>query len=313
MNFNFNDILSSLDHIKGGIPLKKLSKTSRLGVHKSIFFGPSNNMFDIQEYDEERDPTNLIVWSLYDPDEDIIWVMKTVEEHETQIRFFVDLSSSIVSAGTDFSKRKMLLEAVGFIGMSGARYQDRVGLAGFTDRIVLNLPPRGGVIHFTHLLKTLYDYMERPDSGGRKTAARKTDFIVMLDFIKRTADKPCFIPIISDFIRFEEVFDSPQSLRLLKYVAARHEIIFIFIDDFPEISGMAGRGYLRIEDIETGRQAVIARKMAGEIVSSIRRHRTVLRKQKLRSLGIDSVVLEPGKQIPRLHKFFIKRRKLSGL
>ena len=311
MTYDFKDVLAALTHIRGGIPIKKLSKKIRLGAHRSIFFGPSYDLSDIRVYDPERDPPNLIIWSLYDPDEGIIWARKTIEEHEIQVRFVVDLSSSVVEAGTDLTKRKMVLEAVGFLGMSAARYQDQIGLIGFTDRIVLNLPPRGGVINFTHLLKTLYDYIEESHFKKGKPETRKTDFVVMLDFINRTANKSCFIPIISDFVRFEEIFDSPQSLRLLKYIATKHELVLVFIDNFSEISGITGRGYLRVEDIETGKQTTVLRKKARVIMESVRRKRTELRKQKLRNLGIDSVVLEPGKQISRLQKFFIKRNKSS--
>jgi len=98
---------------------------------------------------------------------------------------------------------------------------------------------------------------------------------------------------------------------LLKYIATKHELVLVFIDNFSEISGITGRGYLRVEDIETGKQTTVLRKKARVIMESVRRKRTELRKQKLRNLGIDSVVLEPGKQISRLQKFFIKRNKLS--
>ncbi|OGN07673.1 MAG: hypothetical protein A3B86_02440 [Candidatus Yanofskybacteria bacterium RIFCSPHIGHO2_02_FULL_38_22b] len=309
ISFKFSDILSSLDHIKGGIPLIKLSRRLRLGSHKSVFFGPSNILFDIREYDEDRDPSNLIVWSLYDPDEGIIWAMKTIEEHEVPIRFFVDLSSSAIDAGIDHSKRRMLLEAVGFIGTTGARYQDQIGLTGFTDRIVLNLPPKGGVFSFVHMLKTLYDFMERHPADGKKINVRKTDFAVMLDFIRRTCDRQCFIPVISDFVGFERMLASNQSLRLLKFIASKHEVIFIFLDNPLEVASMAGPGSLRLENIETGDQITISRKQAHEIGREIRRQRRALRKE-LRKIGIYSVVLEPGKQINRLRKFFMIRHKL---
>ena len=46
---NFNDVLSSLRHIRGGIPAIRLTSRIRLGEHKSLFFGPSHDLFDIQE------------------------------------------------------------------------------------------------------------------------------------------------------------------------------------------------------------------------------------------------------------------------
>jgi len=60
-NFNFNDVLSALTHIKSGIPLEKLTSRVRLGEHRSLFFGPSHRLYDIKEFDPECDPPNMIV------------------------------------------------------------------------------------------------------------------------------------------------------------------------------------------------------------------------------------------------------------
>jgi uncharacterized protein (DUF58 family) len=311
--FSFQDVMSSVSNIRGGVPVKRLSKKVRLGTHKSVFFGPSYNLVDVREYDQERDSENLIVWSLYDPEEKIIWARKTIEEHEIQIRFFIDLSSSSVDSGRKFIKKRMLLEAVGFLGMTGAKYQDQVGLVGFTDRIVMDMRPRGGVMSFVHFLKVLYEYLDEHGVDGKDIEIRETDFVVMLDYMRKTLNKACFIPIFSDFVGFEKIFESKESLRLLKYLASRHEIIFIFIDDPDEIASAVGRGYIREEDIETGKQIVIPRlrRKLEENLMRIRKERTILRKRKLKQIGIDSVVIEPGKQITRLQKFFIKRQRSS--
>lgn len=303
MDFNFNDILSALTHIRGGMPLARLSKRVHLGVHRSVFFGPSDDLFDIQEYDEDRDPPNQIIDSLYDPDEDIIWARKNIEPHEIKVNFFVDLSSSL-DAGLDFKKRKMLLETIGFIGITAARYQDPVGLIGFTDKVVLNMRPRCGQNNFYFLLRSVYDFLERQDSDKNKLPRRKTDFFAILDFIRRSFDKPCFIPVISDFVGFEKVLGSS----LLRTVAAKHELLFIFLDDPAEYHSMRGIGYLRTVDIETGERQLISRNNVSEAYKSIRRKRKELR-QELRRMGIDSRVLEYGKHFSRLRRFFMARHK----
>ena len=254
MDFQFNDILSTLNRIRGGLPVSRMSTRVRLGEHRSIFFGSSYDLNDIHEYDPERDRQSDIIWSLYDPDEDIVWARRTIEQRETKVNFFVDLSSSL-DTGLYFNKRKMLLETVGFIGLTAIRYQDPVGLVGFTDKIILNMKPRCGQNNFYYLLKTVYDFLERHNSDNGKVPVRKTDFFTALDFIRKSFDKPCFIPVISDFTGFEKVIFSP----LLRVVAARHELLFIFLDDPLEYFSGRGIGYLRTRDVETGRKIIVRR------------------------------------------------------
>ena len=130
-DLNFNDVLSALTHIRSGIPLERLTGRIRLGEHRSLFFGPSHNLYDIKEFDPECDPPNMIV-EVPGGDEDTIYARRCIEEHEVKINFLIDLSHSVY-AGVDFNKRKLLLEALGFIGVTGVRYGDPVGIVGIVD------------------------------------------------------------------------------------------------------------------------------------------------------------------------------------
>src|SRR3989338_8524243 len=275
IGFGFNDILSALQHVKGGIPTQRLTSRIKLGEHRSRFFGPSYNLYDIKEFDPESDPLNMIV----------------------------DLSSSL-DAGLHSNKRRMLLEAIGFVGATGIRYQDPVGLIGFTDKVVLNLKPRSGKMNFYHLLKTVYDFLERSNPDNGKSAIRKTDFFATLDFVKRYFDKPCFIPVISDFVGFDKVLNSS----LFRHIASRHELVFIFLDNPESYKAGEGLGYIKVKDIETGKIASISRRKLSKIEQKIRSDRRELRRE-LRKMGVYSVVLEYDKHLKRLQKFFTARRK----
>jgi len=301
--FEFSDIVSALTHIRGGIPAGRLSTRIRLAEHKSAFFGPSYDLFDIQEYDPERDPPNQIISSLVGEDEDVIYARKCVEHHEVRIVFLVDLSSSI-DAGVNFSKKRLLLESMGYIGVTGARYQDPIGMVGFTDKIVLNQPARCGVNNFYHLLGTLYGFLAESDPSKKTYSRRGTDFSAALEFLRRSFDKPCLVPMISDFVGFEKIVQSP----LLKTVASRHELLFIFLDDPKEFWAGKGAGYIRMEDIEDGGRVVVSRRKMVELEKEIRQNRKQLRVD-LKRMGIDSVVLEYGKHFNRLHRFFLARHK----
>lgn len=301
-DFGFNDILSALDHIKGGIPVRRLTNRIRLGEHKSFYFGPSYNLYDIKEFDSESDPPNMIV-DLPGGEDDVIYARRCIEDHEVKINFIVDLSSSI-DTGIYANKRRMLLEAIGFIGATGIRYQDPVGLIGFTDKITLNLRPKCGKMNFYYLLKTVYDFLEKHDPDNNKVLPRRTDFLATLDFVRRFFDKPCVIPIISDFMGFEKVITS----RLFRLVASRHELIFIFLDDPEMYRAAGGMGYIKTRDVETGRITSISRRKMIKGGREIRSQRKELRKE-LRKMGVQSVVLEYGKHFKRLQRFFMARNK----
>lgn len=304
----FNDVLSALTHIKSGIPLERLTSRIRLGEHRSLFYGPSHNFYDIKEFDPECDPPNMIV-EVPGGDEDVIYARRCIEQHEVKINFLIDLSPSVY-AGMDFNKRKLLLEALGFIGVTGVRYGDPVGFTGFTDRVVLNLTPRCGANNFYYLLRIVYDFLIDHDSAKKKVQKDKTDFFVALDFVRRSFSRPCLIPVISDFVGFEKVLDSS----LLRMMASKHEMVFIFLDDPSEFLGAKGFGQIRIEDIESGGQFIVSRRKLSQIEKDIRAERKKLRKN-LRRMGINSVVLEYGKQgrhFNRLNRFFLRRQKQVG-
>jgi len=301
-NFSFNDVVSVLTHIRGGIPAIKLSSRVRHAEHKSVFFGPSYDFHDIQEYDPQRDLPNQIIHHLVGPDDEI-YSRKCVEHHDIKVIFLTDLSSSIDS-GFNLLKRRLLLETVGYVGLTGARYQDPIGLVGFAEKVVLNLPARGGQSNFYHLLKIVYDFLAERDPDDKKTQKRETDFFLALDFVRRSFNRRCFIPIISDFVGFEKVVSSS----LLRTVASKHEMVFLFLDDPLELSLVGGIGFVRREDIETGKQFMISRSKLAKAGEEMRVKRKELRKE-LARLGIQSKVLEYGKHFSRLFRFFESRRK----
>lgn len=297
LEFKFNDVLSAVANVKTEVPIVRLSSRLHLGGHKSTFFGPSYDFFDIQEFDPERDPPNQIIE--LSGDDDVIYARKCIEQHEVRMVFLADLSSSL-DAGADLSKRIMLLETMGFMGAAGSRHQDPVGLLGLTDKIVLNIPARCGLNNFYYLLHCAYDFLDKCEPGE----TRRTDFYTGLDAVRRMFDKPCFIPVISDFIGIEKVISSP----LFRFISSRHELMFIFLDDPQEFKRNKGFGFMRVEDIETGKNTVVSRRKIKELDRTIRAERKSLRRE-LRRMGIDSVVLEYGRHLRRLRKFFLRRHK----
>lgn len=305
-DLEFKDVLSALSHIRGGIPALKLSTRIRLGDHKSLYFG-QGDFFDIKEFDPDVDMPNMKID--LDGDDDTEYARRCIEPRELRVKFLVDLSPSIYT-GINNNRRRMLLEAIGFIGSTAVRYMDPVGIVGFTDKIVLNMPDKAGQNNFYYYLKTVYEVLQKNEiTNKKKQTVSGTDYSLVFDFVRRYCNKPCFIPVISDFVNFEKVIDSP----LLKSVASKHELIFIFLDDPLEFLSASGKGYVSMDDAESGARHVVRRKDLKALEGRIRKERKNLR-IRLRKMGIQSVVLEYGEQgrhFNRLRRFFLARHKLQ--
>src|SRR3989338_11432620 len=91
--FAFNEVLSALTHIRGGLPATRLSTRVRLAEHRSVFFG-QGDFHDIQEYDPERDLPNQIIQYLVGPNDES-YSRKCIEDHEVKVIILADLSPSI--------------------------------------------------------------------------------------------------------------------------------------------------------------------------------------------------------------------------
>src|SRR3989338_2885319 len=306
-DLEFKDVLSALTHIRGGIPALRLSTRIRLGEHKSLFFG-QGDFFDIKEYDPDVDMPNMKVD--LDGEDDDEYARRCIESHEVHVKFLIDLSPSIY-AGVGYNRRRMLLETVGFIGLTALRFMDPVGIIGFNDKIILNMPNKAGQNNFYYYLKTIYDVMESNDPIKKRSQPAKTDFLVAFDAIRKYCNKPCFIPVISDFVGFENLVNST----LLKQVASKHELVFVFLDDPMEFLSARGSGYISLDDFEGGQSRRVSRKDLPEIEKTLRAQRMYLRKKQLHKMGINCVVLEygaNGRHFNRLNRFFSARHKLQS-
>ena len=114
--------------------------------------------------------------------------------------------------------------------------------------------------------------------------------------------------------------ESDSDAAFLKDIAAQNEIVFLFLDDPAEFSftSWLGRllgqwpGYLRMTDIETGREAIVPFRQMKKIEQEIRAERKRVRNH-IKDLGIDSMVLEysdSGKHFQRLYRFLLHRQEM---
>jgi hypothetical protein len=95
--------------------------------------------------------------------------------------------------------------------------------------------------------------------------------------------------------------------KLLRMLASKHDMMALILDDPEEFTVRSRLGYIRISDMETGKQTVISARKAGAIRREIEERRAELQYQLRHRSGVDSVVLTPKNHIEELPKFFIAR------
>ena len=301
MGFSLADIYSSIERIENVIPVESLSKRLRFGEHKSVFKSTGHDFDQIKEYDPEDDSIFEILWNSIGTDGKL-YVRKAIATKEFPAVILGDLSTSM-TFGVDYRcKERMFLETMGNIGMTCSHGQDPMGFIGFAEDILFDEQPRLGQDHVDYLIEEVYKFFQAISSDGKgKLDRKKTDFDKAFRFFsERYANNQCFVVAISDFIGVEEFANS----QILKDVANQHEVVFIFLDD-PEEFKFSGPGYIKMENMETGEQISVSRRMSSNFIRNRRKNI----REELRNIGVDSMVLEYGKHFQRLHRFFLARQE----
>ncbi len=301
MVFTLEDIFSSIYRVADTLPIESLAKSTRFGEHKSQFKGDGHDFDRMTEYDPQSHVISQIDWRAMTRDK--VYVRESRVTKDFSVLVLADLSTSMTFGVESQDKERMLLEVFGSLGLACFHSQDPMGLIGFAEDIIFDEQPKVGEDQIYYLTSQLYDFFEGLDSDGRgKLNRKKTDFYKAFDFIRRTyANKQCFVVVISDFVGLAEL----TSLEFLNDVTSHHEVVFVFLDD-PHEFDFGGLGYVHQEDIETGRMRVVSRLKNRQMELEIRGRRKQFR-QSLQEVGIDSIVLEYGKHLERLYRFFVGR------
>lgn len=305
MTFSLNDVYSSIDRVADTLPVENLSNRIRFAEHKSIF-RDRGEFYQFREYDPEMgDLVSDIEWRKIGPDGKL-YVRIGIPLKEFQAVVMADLSSSMTFEVDYQYKERMLLEAIGDIGLTCVRGQDSLGLMGFAENIIFDEEPRVGSDHVDYLIEQIYRFFEAISSDGKgRLNRKKTDFVKALKvFYERYANKQCFLVVISDFVGAEELINS----QVLKDVANQHEVVFLFLDDLEEFNIGWAPGFIRMEDMETGKRRIVSTRMIRKENALSRTKRKQIRKE-IQGLGIDSMVLEYGKGFQRLYRVFDARRE----
>jgi uncharacterized protein (DUF58 family) len=208
------------------------------GEYHSAFKGAGLSFEEVREY-LPGDDVRAIDWNVTartgHP-----YIKRFVEERELTLILAVDLSGSQRFGTRQLTKRAVAAELAALVALCAASNNDRVGLVAFTDTVERFVPPSKGPRHTLRLLRDILAF--EPRRAG-------TDLAAALDYLNKVQRRRAIVFLFSDFLTtgFEDAF---------RRAARKHDLIAVRTSD-PREREWPAAGLVRLEDAETGRQAVI--------------------------------------------------------
>jgi uncharacterized protein (DUF58 family) len=263
------------------------------GEYHSVFKGKGIAFDEVRAY-QPGDDIRTIDWNVTarmgQP-----FVKRFIEERELTVLLIIDGSASH-NFGTAFQqKREVAAELAAILALSAISNNDKVGLIVVTDRVECFVPPRKGTRHVLRLIREILYF--QPHERGTSLRAG-------LDFLNRIQHRRAIVFLLSDFL--DQGFEQP-----LKRTGRYHDLVAIRIID-PREEELPSVGFLRLEDAETGRRAVVdtASPRVRAAFAERARQRRVALAQVTRSARIDLVeVSTAGGHLEELVRFFQLRQR----
>jgi uncharacterized protein (DUF58 family) len=298
------ELFARFRDIKHGIRARKPSTSIHYGEHKSGFTGAGYDIVGIDQW-RPGQPLKDVSWSLsmrtYPKK---LYRIERMEPKEMRTLIVCDLSySTLFQVSQESNKALLMLDLIGNIGLTRANVRDPVGLLGYSDRIEMYLRPKLGSSQVFYMANQIFEKMKLE----REFPARRTaDLKIPLDFMLARLKMRHSIFILTDLVDLvndQEAID----FKVLRTLSSKHDMIVLILDDPEEFRVKSRLGYIRISDMETGKQSVISARKAGAIRRRIEESRETLQYKLKHQAGIDSVVLTPENHIEALPKFLISR------
>lgn len=217
---------------------RRVVQTLLGGEYHSAFKGAGLSFEEVREY-LPGDDVRTIDWNVTartgHP-----YIKRFVEERELTLILAVDVSASQRFGTRQLTKRAVAAELAALLALCAVSNNDRVGLVAFTEEVERFVPPNKGPRHVLRLLRDILAF--EPQKPG-------TDLTVALDYVNKVQRRRAIVFLISDFLTagFEDAF---------RRTARKHDLIAVRTSD-PREREWPAVGLVRVEDAETGRQAVI--------------------------------------------------------
>ena len=298
------EVFARFRDIKHGIKAKKRSTSIHFGEHKSGFKGAGYDIVGVEQW-RPGQPLKDVAWTLslrtY-PEK--LFKIERMEPKELRTLLVVDLSySTLFQISHESNKALLLLDLIGNIGLTRANLRDPVGLLGFSDQIELFLKPKLGTSQVFYMAHQIFEKLKLAREFPTK---RPADFTVAFKFMAARLKMRHSVVLISDLV---DLVNDRESIdfKLLSMLASKHDMMVLILDDPEEFQVKSRLGYIRISNMETGKQTVISARKAGAIRRRIDESRKALQYKFKQQCGIDSVVLTPENHTDELPKFLIAR------
>ena len=298
------EVFARFRDIKHGIRAKKKSTSIHYGEHKSGFRGAGYDIVGVERW-RPGQPLKDIAWNISlrtFPEK--LFKIERMEPKELRTLLVVDLSySTLFQLSQESNKALLLLDLIGNIGLTRSNVRDPVGLLAFSDQIEMFLKPKLGTSSVFHMAHQIFEKLKLQREFPTRRVA---DFSVPFRFMASRLKMRHSVIVLSDFV---DMINDPDSidLKLIRMLASKHDMMFFILDDPDEYRLRSRLGYVRISDMETGKQTVISARKAGAIRKKIEESRAALQRTLKHSCGVDSVVLTPDNHTEELPKFLIAR------
>ncbi len=204
------------------------------GGYRSIFRGAGMEFEEVREY-VPGDDVRAIDWNVT-ARTGRPYVKKFVEEREQTVLVALDVSASTRLGSASRNVRGAAAELAAILAFSATGAGDRAGLLLFSDRVELELPPRGGTRQaFRVTREALY----------REAASARTAIAPACDHLARVLKRRAYVFLVSDFL--DEGFEAS-----LGRLAARHDVVALRLVDRLHRE-LPDAGLIPWRDAESGR------------------------------------------------------------
>jgi uncharacterized protein (DUF58 family) len=298
-----HDILETVRRVE--LRTMRLANDTMVGAYSSRFKGRGMDFEELREYipgDDVRDIDWNVTNRMGRP-----FVKRHREERELGIILALDISASGAFGSVRRSKREFAAEVAATLAFSAARNSDKVGLALFTDRVELFVPPRKGRRHLLRLLREMLFF--QPQRRG-------TNIATALQWLNHAIKRRSLVFLLTDFLHS---FDSDPAfsaserdvVQEIGHTNSRHDLVCVHLHD-PREGELPNAGLLTIEDAETGELLELdsGRRGVRDTYASANQQRIANLDRALRQAGVDTVRLRTDEAFAQtLQSFFELRRR----
>ena len=204
------------------------------GGYRSVFRGAGMEFEEVREY-VPGDDVRTIDWNVT-ARTGRPYIKKFVEEREQTIQVALDVSASTRLGSGARAVRDAAAELSAILAFSAVQSGDRAGLLLFSDRVELDLPPRGGLRQAFRITR---------EALWREAEGSGTSIALACEHLARVLLRRAHVFLVSDFL-------DGGFVRELGLLASRHDVVALRLVDRRHVE-LPAAGLLRWRDPETGR------------------------------------------------------------